>query len=60
MMITEDLLRIQNWHIKSLMAASQIAITPGARKLYENEAEKASNEFYETYGVELPCITQMN
>ena len=60
MMITEDLLRIQNWYIHSLRAASQSAITPGARALYEREAIKAMDEFYETYGEVLPCLTTMH
>lgn len=59
-MITQDLVDIQNWYINSIKAISQIAATPGARKIYEREAVKAMDEFYETYGKVLPCIMITN
>lgn len=49
-MITEDLVRLQSWYYKALYNASQVAITPGAKTLYMNEARKAKEEFEETYG----------
>lgn len=60
MMITEDLIRIQNWYIRSLYNAGHIASTPGARALYMEEARKAKEEFFETYGMELPLCTTTN
>lgn len=58
-MITEDLIRLQNWYLRSLHNASKIAYTPGARKLYEREVIAAMDEFYETYGEVLPCMTRI-
>lgn len=60
MMLTKQLIDLQNWYILSLQRASKTAYKPGARDIYKKEAAKAANEFYETYGVRLPCDTMMN
>lgn len=54
MMITEQMVDIQNWYIMALEQAAKFAHLPVQREMFKTDAERAKLEFFETYGEELP------
>ena len=60
MMITNELIELQNWHIMALEKASRFAHLPVQKKMFAEWAEEAREEYKETYGEEMPsCVTKI-